>query len=188
MRINELLIENNQIDEISLGGIGRGIGNVARGAATAVGGLAGGAVGAGQAMARGYKAGKAYVGGTPNQTQPASTGTATPGPAGTTAPDTTATPQAQAAAPTTNGQQAIATPQATAQPAATAPTGMRAAEIVNGLKGTWEKARASQDSQTSSPAVKAQIIAIAKDAGMTGERIPESKRAEFKSSFLGMTI
>lgn len=66
MRINELLIENNQIDEISLGGVGRGIGNIARGAATAIGGVAGGVVGAGQALAKGFKAGKSYVGGQPS--------------------------------------------------------------------------------------------------------------------------
>lgn len=182
MRINELLIENNQIDEISLGGIGRGIGNVARGAATAVGGLAGGAVGAGQAMARGYKAGKAYVGGQPNQTAPA-TGTATPGPAGTTSPEAgqqqvaaTSEPAGTNAAPAT-----VSTPTA-------APVGMKATDIVTGLKGTWDKARASQDSQTSSPAVKAQIIAIAKDAGMTGQTIPENKLVAFKSNFLGIEI
>ena len=76
MRINELLIENNQIDEISLGGVGRGIGNIARGAATAIGGVAGGVVGAGQALAKGYKDGKSYVGGKPSA--PTGSG-ATPG-------------------------------------------------------------------------------------------------------------
>jgi hypothetical protein len=70
MRINELLIENNQIDEISLGGVGGAVNKTAG----AIGGIAGGVVGAGQALAKGYKAGKAYVGGQPTGTAAGTTG------------------------------------------------------------------------------------------------------------------
>jgi hypothetical protein len=65
---------------------------------------------------------------------------------------------------------------------------MKADEIVKGLSDVWGKARASQDSQTSSPKVQQQIKAMGKEAAMTGQTIAESKRVGFRSNFLGMEI
>lgn len=91
-----------------------------------------------------------------------------------------ATPPAQGGAPA-------------AEPAApAAPAGMKADEIVKGLTDTWGKARASQDSQTSAPAVQQQIRAMGKEAGMAGQTFENKKSkksvVEFRSNFLGMEI
>ena len=109
MRINELIIENQQLDELSLSGIGKGIGNAAGGVGKAIGGVAGGTVAAaqrfGQGVKQGYQDAKASVGGT--TTPPAQSGTAP------TVPGTT--PPAQSA---TSGT----TPPGTAPVATTPPT------------------------------------------------------------------
>lgn len=57
MRISELIVEDQNIEEISLGGVARGIGKVAG----AVGSVPGVAAGAWQAAKSGYQAGKAAV-------------------------------------------------------------------------------------------------------------------------------
>ena len=62
MRINELLVED-QVDEISLSGIGRGIGKAVGGVAQGVGAVAGGIAGIPSAVKKGFQAGKAVVGG-----------------------------------------------------------------------------------------------------------------------------
>jgi hypothetical protein len=147
MRINELLIENDQIDEISLGG-------VVGGAAERLGAVVGGARGAWDKAKQGYAAGRAAVGGNAvpgdNQSKTsATTGTATPGPAGTTAPaGTNAAPASNpvhnpALNPTLNptaNSAASAAPAATAtKPAAPAP--MKAPPAVagnlEGIKKTY---------------------------------------------------
>jgi hypothetical protein len=59
MRIEDILVESKQLDEGPLSNkIGSAVGTVARG----VGAVGGGIVGAGQAIAKGYRAGKAAVG------------------------------------------------------------------------------------------------------------------------------
>jgi len=68
MRINELLTES-QLQHLEEGPIlkkiGSAVGNAARGVANTVGAVAGGVVGAGQALKKGFQAGKAFVGNEP---------------------------------------------------------------------------------------------------------------------------
>ena len=104
MRINELLVEE-QLDEISLSGIGKGLGNFAKGAANAVGGVAGGIAAIPGQIKQGYKAGNAYVSGQAQPDTPNSQTTATP--------SATGTPPASGATPPAN-----ATPSATGTPPA----------------------------------------------------------------------
>jgi len=62
MKINELMTES-QIDELSLGGIGRGLAKGVGGFARGAGALAGGLAGAGAAARQGYAAGRSAVSG-----------------------------------------------------------------------------------------------------------------------------
>jgi hypothetical protein len=121
MRINELLVENQQIDEISLAGLGKGIGKAANIAGKAVGGAVGGTVAAakqfGSGIKQGYQGSKTAVGG----------GSTTPGTDSTTTPSEIET--GNASDPALLRQQADALNQqadqlekAAAQPAPTAPT------------------------------------------------------------------
>jgi hypothetical protein len=62
MKISEILVESKQLDEGPLlnkigSAVGKGVGTVAKG----IGSVAGGVVGAGKAIAKGYRAGKAAV-------------------------------------------------------------------------------------------------------------------------------
>jgi len=69
MRITELLTESEtqHLEEGPiLNKIGSAVGNAARGVANTVGAVAGGVVGAGRAMKKGYQAGKAFVGDDPD--------------------------------------------------------------------------------------------------------------------------
>jgi hypothetical protein len=71
MKIQEIIIEQQQLDELNVGqGIGKAVGGVAKG----IGAVAGGIAGIPNAVKKGYQAGKAAVGGS-DTTQPA-TGTA----------------------------------------------------------------------------------------------------------------
>lgn len=65
MRIHELITENQNLDELSLGDVGKKIGGAIGGAAKAVGSVAGGAVGAWDAAKQGYYAGRSAVSGNP---------------------------------------------------------------------------------------------------------------------------
>jgi hypothetical protein len=67
MKINELIAEQKQLDELSLSGVGQGIGKVVRGVSKGVGAVAGGIAGIPDAVKQGFRAGKDVVGG---QTQP----------------------------------------------------------------------------------------------------------------------
>jgi hypothetical protein len=63
MKITEILVESHQMDEGPLlNKIGAGIGKAAGTVAKGIGAVAGGVVGAGKALAKGYQAGKATVG------------------------------------------------------------------------------------------------------------------------------
>ena len=62
MRVNDLIVESQQLDELTAAGVGRGIGKVARG----VGAVAGGVAGVGTALKKGYQTGKATVAGQPD--------------------------------------------------------------------------------------------------------------------------
>jgi hypothetical protein len=81
------------------------------------------------------------------------------------------------------GQQVAATPNAKEKPAE-APA-MKADEIASELNDVWKKATANQGSMTSDGKVKQQIVAMAKDAGMSGMKI-ENKL--FHSKFLGIDL
>ena len=63
MKINDVILENKQLDELTAGqvgtAVGKGVGAVAKGAGAVVGGIAG----AGKAFMKGFKGGKAVVGG-----------------------------------------------------------------------------------------------------------------------------
>ena len=229
MRINELILEQQQLDELNLKGLGQGIGK-------AIGGVAGGAVqgvkNVWSGMKQGYQSGQDALkpDGTPAAAPAATTGTAPAGnaPAGNagTAPNeiggnnllaraqqgTTQDPNApkqpapQGEQPPAQGQEAPAAPTAqepaapasgapaAQEPAAPAgPPAMKAAEIVQGLNDIWSKATANQDSQTSSPQVQQQIIAMAKQAALAGRKIENRKHTrpavvEFHSKFLGMSL
>lgn len=72
MRIQDILVESQQLDEGPiLNKIGTGIGKLAGGAAKAVGAVAGGIAGAGQAIKKGYQAGKQTVAGAGDDEEPA---------------------------------------------------------------------------------------------------------------------
>jgi hypothetical protein len=73
MRINELIVENQQIDEISLAGVGKGVGNIIRGTSSAVQGAKGAWQGAKDAWAQGKATGSA------NNARAAVSGQPTPG-------------------------------------------------------------------------------------------------------------
>jgi hypothetical protein len=96
MRINELIVESQQIDEISLAGIGKGIGKAANVAGKAVGGAVGGTVAAakqfGSGVKQGYQGSKATVGGTSAPTQAATSAPATSGTVPAPSQSTTGTP------------------------------------------------------------------------------------------------
>lgn len=62
MRVNDLIVESQQLDELTAADIGRGVGKVARG----VGAVAGGVAGVGTALKKGYQSGKATVAGQPD--------------------------------------------------------------------------------------------------------------------------
>lgn len=210
MRINELIVESQQIDEISLAGIGKGIGKAANVAGKAVGGAVGGTVAAakqfGSGVKQGYQGASNAVGGgqtTPQQTTADPVSGKTPeeamkdprytsDPAFKAEVDKAAsfganlnTPPAQGGTtPPAQGGAPAAEP-----PAPTTPAGMKADEIVKGLSDVWGKARTSQDSKTSAPAVQQQIRAMGKEAGMAGQTF-ESKKSVvgFRSNFLGIDL
>lgn len=198
MRINELIVESQQIDEISLAGIGKGIGKAANVAGKAVGGAVGGTVAAakqfGSGVKQGYQGASNAVGG--GQTaDPVSGKTpeeAMKDPRYTSDPAFKAEVDKAAsfgANPTTQQQQGGTTPPVQGGTTPPAPAGMKADEIVKGLSDVWGKARASQDSKTSAPAVQQQIRAMGKEAGMAGQTF-ESKKSVvgFRSNFLGIDL
>jgi hypothetical protein len=118
MRINELLVESQQLDEGPFGqAVGKAVGGVAKG----IGAVAGGIAGIPGAVKKGFKAGKAAV-----QGDPAADTTAAPAdPAATTTAPTQAAPVQKAAPAATSGvkqglTKAFAAPAATTSaPAAT---------------------------------------------------------------------
>ena len=141
MRIHEILIESQQLDEGPLGALGRGIGKVVGGVAKGVGAIAGGVVGAGTALKKGYQSGKAVVGddpdpnaGKPGYTapvEPAAVADPKAAPAATTEPSAVADPKAAPApapAPST-------TPPSAAEINAQGPEGSAPAKAQTGAAG-----------------------------------------------------
>ena len=122
MKISEVLVESKQLQEGPiLNKIGTGVGKVAGTLGKAVGAAAGGVVGLGKAIKKGYQAGRDVVGMAGDKAkQPAQAGNQTPAQA--TQP--TAAQGAQAAAPAAPAQAATA---AQADPTAAAPAQSTAA-------------------------------------------------------------
>ncbi len=75
MKINELLVESQQLDE---GPFGQAVGKAVGGLAKGVGAVAGGVVGMGRALKKGYQSGKATVAGDPDPNAPLSKQYASP--------------------------------------------------------------------------------------------------------------
>jgi hypothetical protein len=183
MRINEIILEQEQLDELSLAGIGKNIGAAAGMVGRGVGNVKGAWQGAKAAYTQGRDSSARIAarnvagGGNARVTRTPPTGTPPTG----TPPTPTGTPPT-GTPPTPTGTPPTGTP-----PTGT-PVGMKADQIVKGISDVWGKARASQDSQTSSPKVQQLIKAMGKEAGMTGQTIAENKRVGFRSNFLGMDI
>ena len=112
MRINEILTESQlqQLDEgpigSALGAVGRGVGKAVGGVAKGVGAVAGGAVGAFNALKKGFQTGKAVVGDDPDPNAGAPGYTAPTEPAARTA--NTAPAAKAGAAPAAGGAEAPA--------------------------------------------------------------------------------
>jgi DNA polymerase-3 subunit gamma/tau len=115
MKIKDILVENQQLDEGPLDAIGRGVGKLAGGTAKAVGSVAGGVAGLGKAFMKGYRGGKATVAGDDEEGgAPAPAAGAEQPAAGGTAP--AAAPAGGGAAPAAGGG---AAPKAKAKPQST---------------------------------------------------------------------
>ena len=161
MRIHEILIESQQLDEGPLGAIGRGIGKVVGGVAKGVGAVAGGIAGAGTALKKGYQTGKAVVGDDPdpNKGQPGYDGSepaapkpgapAAAAPAGAPA----AAPAAGAAAPAAGAAAPAGAPPSAQDINAAGPAGTAPAKPQTGAAGAaLAKTDAVTDKQTSTKA------------------------------------
>ena len=72
MRINELLTESQQREQLDEGPFGQAVGKAVGGLAKGVGAVAGGVVGMGRALKKGYQSGKATVAGDPDPNAPLS--------------------------------------------------------------------------------------------------------------------
>jgi hypothetical protein len=94
MKINDLYESQDQLDELSLSGIGKGLAKGVNAVSKGVGAVAGGAAGAIDAAKQGYQAGKAAVSG-----QAPAAGATAPG----TAPTNTAAPETPAGNATAPG-------------------------------------------------------------------------------------
>ena len=102
MKITEILVESQQLDEGPiLNKIGAGIGKAAGTVAKGIGAVAGGVVGAGKALAKGYQAGKATVGGAGDdaETDPAATDPTEPAAGGAATTTSTAKTKPAGGAP-----------------------------------------------------------------------------------------
>ena len=187
MRINELIVESQQIDELSLAGVGRGIGKAANIAGKAVGGAVGGTVAAakqfGSGVKQGYQGASNTVGGVQSPT---------------TAPTgTTAAPTPSAA---TSTQQATATPTATSQPQSAAPAQATTAPVqqpitvrqINQAIPTLRKRDLTSIKNTVDATVAKKMPAPAAGPAQQspGENpnIVQGTNENFKSKFLGIDL
>ncbi len=191
MRINELLVENQQIDEISLAGVGKGIGKAANMAGKAIGGAVGGTVAAakqfGSGIKQGYQGSKAAVGG--GSTAPETDSTTTPGEIGTgDAPDPASLRQQAAAL----NQQADQLEKAVSQPAPTAPTSTAAPASVptaepaqwpaglpkfNSVTGQKFASPEEAEQVTNSPEFKQQMADVAAGKDPAGIQSTQQQKA-----------
>lgn len=160
MKINEILAEQEQLDELSLKGLGTGLGKVV---GAPVGAAVQGARNVWSGVKQGYAAGQNAL---------APDGNTTPASVGTTAP--------QSATSTSSPASVSATPSSTT-PVSSRPKSAK--EIASTLRDI----HSNQANPINVPVVTQEIVALAKAAGMTGQTIKENDRI-FSSKFLGMMI
>ena len=181
MRINELIVESQQIDELSLAGVGRGIGKAANMAGKAVGGAVGGTVAAakqfGSGVKQGYQGASNTVGGVQSPSTAPTGTTAAPTPSATTS-----TPQATTT-PTATSQPQSATPAPTT---AASPTQLKAPPVAPGSLDGIKKAYSTLD-----PNEKEQLkrdLEVIDDQDRLASGTNESRRVGMKSNFLGIDL
>jgi len=155
MRINEILVESQQLDEGPLGSLGKAVGKGVGGVAKGVGAVAGGIAGIPNAVKKGFQAGKATVQG-----------------------DEPAVGAAQSA-PAKPGNTAGA-PSATTAPAAKKPgllqkIGQAAGDFKKGFQQGSEQ---PAEPDASAPATKAQAPATATQAPATGASAPAAAQQQ----------
>lgn len=175
MKLEELL-EVQQLDEIN---IGQRIGKMTGAVGKAVGNVKGAWQGAGDAYAHARNTAQAAQrantsGGAPQRptkVKPVAGGGASGRTAGT--PGSSPVDSASSTPPESGGD--------TSKKIGP----MSGSDIAKALGDVWSRATADQASATGAPQVKQQIIQMAKQIGMTGQTIPESK---FYSKFLQMEI
>jgi hypothetical protein len=185
MRINELIVESQQIDELSLAGVGRGIGKAANMAGKAVGGAVGGTVAAAKQFGSGVKQGYQGASNTVGGVQPATTAPTQQTPTtqqtaqGATTPATTA--------PTQQTAQGAPTATAPTQPApAASPTQLKSPPVAPGGLDGIKKAYSILD-----PNEKEQLkkdLEVIDDQDRLASGTNESRRVGMKSNFLGIDL
>jgi hypothetical protein len=183
MRLEELL-EVQQLDEIN---IGQRIGKMTGAVGKAVGNVKGAWQGAGDAYAHARNTAQAAQrantsGGAPqrpSKVKPVAGGGASGRTAGTPGGAPVSTPGSSPV------DSASSTPPESGGDTSKKIGPMSGPDIAKELGDVWSRATADQASATGAPQVRQQIIQMAKQIGMTGQTIPESK---FYSKFLQMEI
>jgi hypothetical protein len=150
MKINDLYESQEQLDELSLSGIGKGLAKGVNAVSKGVGAVAGGAAGAIDAAKQGYQAGKAAVSG-----QAPVAGATSPG----TSPTNTAAPETPAG-------------NSTAQAGATAPGTAPSTGATTGTKGTADFGTIQRSIKTLSPNQKKALA-----GQLAGKAAPEAPAA-----------
>jgi hypothetical protein len=182
MRINELLTEET-LDELSLAQVGKGIGKFAGKVGTAKGNVQGAWQGAkdayNQAAGRSAAIARRNVGRASGYDKSRARNI----PGTPTDADTTT------GIPADNQQQAATgvghdspTPASSIHPVdrtPSAPAVRSSTDIAGKLKDIWDDAMAHQSSNSGHPDVQQQIIAMAKDAGLTGRKIESVGHSRF---------
>lgn len=181
MKINELDESFNRVDELDWSKLGSRVRDMSNRAGQAVGAAAGGVAGAARSVAQGVGQGaKAGYNATytPNQnpqqsTQPQQTAATT-----SQAPQQGSSPEQQIASP---GQQEAPEqpPGDEEQPTSTTAqssndiTSLNGQKLAQQLQQWWSTVKSNPANATSSFQVKNQILAMAKDVGLTGTTIKE---------------
>jgi hypothetical protein len=186
MRINEILTESQleQLDEgpigSALGAVGRGVGKAVGGVAKGVGAVAGGAVGAFNALKKGFQTGKAVVGDDPDPNAGAPGYTAPVEPAARTA-NTAAAPAAGGAAPASGPTPgSVAVPGSTPAAPASSTTPPSAAEInAQGPAGT---APAKSQTGAAGQALAKSTAVVDKQQAQSQEKANQTVYAQVKAN------
>ena len=186
MRINEILTESQlqQLDEgpigSALGAVGRGVGKAVGGVAKGVGAVAGGAVGAFNALKKGFQTGKAVVGDDPDPNAGAPGYTAPVEPAARTA-NTAAAPAVGGAAPASGpAPGSVATPGSTPATPASSTTPPSAAEInAQGPAGT---APAKSQTGAAGQALAKSTAVVDKQQAQSQEKANQTVYAQVKAN------